>query len=236
MIRLFEGADPSTFMHEMSHHYLTELAKLAKMFPESKAARDYETIMQWASWEKGQVKAYAGTASAKEFQVRDEAIRKAEKKGDALEVNPNAAAQYLPLVGGAISGAIIVGACPGMRKSGKSAELYFYGGTTKQDGAALGLRAVDFTGYGKALRGSFGLCAVTKYGAVTIYQGWGWAAPLGQYDHRSQWHCRSSHWGVRLYQICKRVDHAMGHVGRGLPTTLTAFSSRLRSQIQMMLF
>ena len=73
-------------MHEMSHHYLAELGKLAKAFPQSEAARDYETIMQWASWEKGQVKAYAGTASAKEFQARDEAIRKAEEKGDTLEI------------------------------------------------------------------------------------------------------------------------------------------------------
>lgn len=86
IIRLFEGADPSTFMHEMSHHYLSELAKLAQMFPESEAAKDYETIMQWASWQEGQAKAYAGTASAKEFQARDEAIRKAEKAGDTLEV------------------------------------------------------------------------------------------------------------------------------------------------------
>ena len=86
MIRLFEGADPSTFMHEMSHHYLSELAKLAKAAPESEAAKDYETIMQWASWQEGQVKAYAGTASAKEFQARDEAIRQAEKAGDTLEV------------------------------------------------------------------------------------------------------------------------------------------------------
>ncbi len=86
IIRLFEGADPSTFMHEMSHHYLSELAKLAQMFPESEAAKDYETIMQWASWQEGQVNAYAGTASAKEFQARDEAIRKAEKAGDTLEV------------------------------------------------------------------------------------------------------------------------------------------------------
>ena len=86
IIRLFEGADPSTFMHEMSHHYLSELAKLANMFPGSEAAKDYETIMQWASWQEGQVKAYAGTASAKEFQARDEAIRKAEKAGDTLEV------------------------------------------------------------------------------------------------------------------------------------------------------
>ena len=73
-------------MHEMSHHYLSEMAKLANMFPESEATKDYETIMQWASWQEGQVNAYAGTASAKEFQARDEAIRKAEKAGDAFEV------------------------------------------------------------------------------------------------------------------------------------------------------
>jgi hypothetical protein len=86
IIRLFEGADTSTFMHEMSHHYLSELKKLSERFPQSEAAKDYETIMQWASWQEGQVNAYAGTASAKEFQARDEAIRKAEKEGDEMEL------------------------------------------------------------------------------------------------------------------------------------------------------
>ena len=86
IIRLFEGADTSTFMHEMSHHYLSELKKLSERFPQSEAAKDYATIMEWATWQDGQVEAYAGTASAKEFRERDKAIREAEKNGKEAEV------------------------------------------------------------------------------------------------------------------------------------------------------
>ena len=86
MIRLFDGADTSTFMHEMSHHYLSELKKLSERFPQSEAAKDYATIMEWAQWKDGQVEAYAGTASAKEFRERDKAIRAAEKNGKEAEV------------------------------------------------------------------------------------------------------------------------------------------------------
>lgn len=86
IIRLFEGADTSTFMHEMSHHYLSELKKLSERFPQSEAAKDYATIMEWATWQDGQVEAYAGTASAKEFRDRDKAIREAERNGKEAEV------------------------------------------------------------------------------------------------------------------------------------------------------
>ena len=86
IIRLFEGADTSIFMHEMSHHYLSELKKLSERFPQSEAAKDYATIMEWATWQDGQVEAYAGTASAKEFRERDKAIREAEKNGKEAEV------------------------------------------------------------------------------------------------------------------------------------------------------
>ena len=73
-------------MHEMSHHYLSELKKLSERFPQSEAAKDYATIMEWATWQDGQVEAYAGTASAKEFRERDKAIREAEKNGKEAEV------------------------------------------------------------------------------------------------------------------------------------------------------
>ena len=86
IIRLFEGADTSTFMHEMSHHYLSELQKLSERFPQSEAAKDYATIMEWATWQDGQVEAYTGTASAKEFRERDKAIREAMKNGKEAEV------------------------------------------------------------------------------------------------------------------------------------------------------
>ena len=64
MIRLFAGADTSTFMHEMIHHYLSELKKMSERFPQSEAAKDYATIMEWAEWKDGQMEAYAGTLIA----------------------------------------------------------------------------------------------------------------------------------------------------------------------------
>ena len=62
-------------------------------------------------------------------------------------------AQYLPISGGVMSGAIIIGACPGMRKSGKSEELYFYGATTNKDGASFGFTTVNKSGQSHHLLG-----------------------------------------------------------------------------------
>ena len=56
---------------------------------------------------------------------------------------------YLPLVGGVMNGAIIVGNCPGMKKATDREETYVYGGTTNKDGAAFGLRGVNCTEYGE---------------------------------------------------------------------------------------
>lgn len=86
IVRLFETADQSTFMHEMSHHYLTQIELLAREFPESEAAKQYETIMAWAGYKKGQAKEYKGTASAGEFMNREKKILAAEKKGNQEEL------------------------------------------------------------------------------------------------------------------------------------------------------
>lgn len=80
---------------------------------------------------------------------------------------------YLPLTGGAMSGAITVGNCPGMRKATDREETYVYGGTTNKDGAAFGLRGVNCTEYGEELRGSFGIAAVHPSGAVHMLNGLG---------------------------------------------------------------
>ena len=79
--------------------------------------------------------------------------------GGALEQINALLARYVPLTGGVITGAIIVGNCPGMRKATDREELYFYGGTTNQDGAALGLIGINCMDYGEEARGSFNLVA-----------------------------------------------------------------------------
>lgn len=84
IISLLEDADASTFIHEMSHHYLFEVEKLAKEFSKSEAAQDYDVIMKWAKWKEGQAEVYLGTASEKEFLSLDNAIRDAEQRGDHL--------------------------------------------------------------------------------------------------------------------------------------------------------
>lgn len=71
---------------------------------------------------------------------------------------------YLPLTGGVITGAIIVGNCPGMKKATDREETYIYGGTTNQDGAAFSLRGINCTVYGEESRGSFGIAAKSKSG------------------------------------------------------------------------
>lgn len=70
IIQLFESADESTFLHEMSHIYLDELKQLAEMAPDSDAGKDYATIMAWASYKEGASAEYAGTATASEFASR----------------------------------------------------------------------------------------------------------------------------------------------------------------------
>lgn len=79
--------------------------------------------------------------------------------GGALEQINALMGGYLPLTGGAMSGAILVGNCPGMRKATDREETYLYGGTTNQDGAALGLCGSNCTTYGEDARGSFNLVA-----------------------------------------------------------------------------
>lgn len=71
---------------------------------------------------------------------------------------------YLPLVGGVMTGAIVVGNCPGMRKASDSEETYIYGGTTKYDGAAFGLLGINCMDYGEEARGSFNLVAISPSG------------------------------------------------------------------------
>ena len=85
IISLFEGADQSTFVHEMSHMFLLDLQEVAGIDPNSQQAKDLKTIMDWAEYKPGQADEYKGTASAEEFRRREADIQAAEKAGNALE-------------------------------------------------------------------------------------------------------------------------------------------------------
>ena len=82
IVSLFQTADRSTFMHEMSHVYLLDLERLAAAAPDSRFAKDYATVMDWASWKKGMAEEYKGTASYEEFKKREQNILEAQIKGD----------------------------------------------------------------------------------------------------------------------------------------------------------
>ena len=84
LIRLFETADQSTFMHEMAHMFLLELQDIAALDPESREAKDLATLVKWAEYKPGQSEEYKGTASEAEFWQREEAIKAAEKRGETV--------------------------------------------------------------------------------------------------------------------------------------------------------
>lgn len=82
IVSLFQTADRSTFMHEMSHVYMLDLERLAAAAPDSRFAKDYATVMAWATWKKGMAEEYKGTASYEEFKKREQNILEAQIKGD----------------------------------------------------------------------------------------------------------------------------------------------------------
>lgn len=82
IITLFEGANESTFMHEMGHMFLMDLDELAK-FDEA-SAKDLETVNAWAQWHEGAADEYAGTDFADEFRDHENAILAAKKAGDTV--------------------------------------------------------------------------------------------------------------------------------------------------------
>lgn len=85
IISLFESADQSTFVHEMSHMFLLDLQEVAGIDPNSRQAKDMKTIMDWAEYKPGQADEYKGTASAEEFRRRYAEIQAAEKAGNTVE-------------------------------------------------------------------------------------------------------------------------------------------------------
>ncbi|MBR2182899.1 MAG: hypothetical protein IJ858_05700, partial [Acidaminococcaceae bacterium] len=86
IISLFEGADQSTFMHEMAHMFLMDLQEIAGIDPTGREAKDLKTIMAWAEYKPGQAGEYKGTSSEAEFRNREESIKAAMAAGNVEEV------------------------------------------------------------------------------------------------------------------------------------------------------
>ena len=82
IITLFERADESTFMHEMSHMFLMDLDELAKM--DEASAKELETVNAWAEWHEGAAEEYKDTDFADEFRDHENAILAAKKAGDVV--------------------------------------------------------------------------------------------------------------------------------------------------------
>lgn len=85
VVTLLDGADESTFLHEMGHVFLLDLQDLAEI--DQTAANDMAAVEGWTTWKKGQAKEYKGTAWEQEFADRENAIVKAMVDGDEETVN-----------------------------------------------------------------------------------------------------------------------------------------------------
>jgi len=85
IIRLFESADQSTFIHEMAHMFLLDLQEISGIDANSQQAKDLKTIMDWAQYKPDQADEYKGTASEAEFRKRDADIKAAEEAGDTAK-------------------------------------------------------------------------------------------------------------------------------------------------------
>ena len=83
VIELFEGADASTFLHEMGHMFLMDLEDLARL-EDAASKKDLATVDEWASWHEGAAKDYEGSPWEEEFKAREQAILDAHAAGDVL--------------------------------------------------------------------------------------------------------------------------------------------------------
>lgn len=82
VISLFENADETTFVHEMSHLFLDDLMEMSSCDKEAKV--DFDTVLDWAEWHEGAAKEYVGTPWEKEFQGYEAAIIRAEKNNELI--------------------------------------------------------------------------------------------------------------------------------------------------------
>lgn len=80
IITLLEDADESTFVHEMGHLFLMDLADLAQV--DEVSAKELALVDDWANWKQGAAKEYKNTPWAREFNTREKNIVAAEAAGD----------------------------------------------------------------------------------------------------------------------------------------------------------
>ena len=80
IITLLEDADASTFVHEMGHLFLMDLADLAQV--DEVSAKELALVDDWANWKQGAAKEYKNTPWAGEFNTREKNILAAEAAGD----------------------------------------------------------------------------------------------------------------------------------------------------------
>lgn len=80
IISLYETADESTFVHEMSHMFLMDLDDLAKIDMLSK--KELDIVNEWAAWDEKTAGEYKDTPWAKEFAARHNSIMSARDAGD----------------------------------------------------------------------------------------------------------------------------------------------------------
>lgn len=80
IISLYETADESTFIHEMSHMFLMDLDDLSKIDALSK--KELDIVNTWAAWDEKTASEYKGTAWEQEFAARHKSILSARDAGD----------------------------------------------------------------------------------------------------------------------------------------------------------
>ena len=82
IVNLLQGADQSTFMHEMAHIFYADLKELAQdERATEQIKKDWAVINEWTSWNADQLKEFEGTATYNEFAKRNAEILEAQEKG-----------------------------------------------------------------------------------------------------------------------------------------------------------
>lgn len=80
IISLYETADESTFVHEMSHMFLMDLDDLAKI--DGTSQKELAVVNEWANWKNDAANEYRNTPWQGEFAAREKSIMAAHDAGD----------------------------------------------------------------------------------------------------------------------------------------------------------
>lgn len=80
IVSIFQSADESSFIHEMSHIFLKDLEELAKL--DKDHFKQLEAVNEWANWDKESIRMLEGSSWYKEFVGYHNTIMDAEAHGD----------------------------------------------------------------------------------------------------------------------------------------------------------